>query len=135
MAIETEPGTSGRTGGGEPAGQAAARPWWMRPGILTGIIGAVAGYALGHWLGNLITSGYPQAGTGGGSPDSNDTPIVLGYLFLVVGWLAGMGIFNDLGRQMAAGGSPTSMPKPPAWPGTSGSRWTTRWSASSTWLA
>ncbi len=100
MAIETEPGTSGRTGGGEPAGQPAARPWWMRPGILAGIVGAVAGYAFGHWLGNLITSGYPQAATGGGSADSNDTPIVLGYLFLVIGWLIGLGVFNDLVKQV-----------------------------------
>src|SRR6266704_863432 len=100
MAIETEPGTSGRTGGGEPAAQPAARPWWMRPAIHTAIIGAVAGYMLGHWLGNLITSGYPQAAAGGGSPDTNDTPIVLGYLFLVIGWLIGLGVFNDLFNQV-----------------------------------
>src|SRR5215469_11936890 len=100
MAIETEPGKAGRTGGGEPGGAPQVRAWWARPALHTAIIGAVVGYAFGHWLGNLITSGYPQAATGGGSPDANDTPIVLGYLFLVVGWLAGMGIFNDLGRQM-----------------------------------
>ncbi len=100
MAIETEPGTSGRTGGGEPAAQPAARPWWMRPAIHTAIIGAVAGYVFGHWLGNLITSGYPQAATGGGSPDTNDTPIVLGYMFLVIGWLIGLGCFNDLVNAM-----------------------------------
>ncbi len=97
MAIETEPGRTG-TGGGAPAGGVRTRAWWMRAGIITGIIAAVIGYAFGHWLGNLITSGYPQAATGGGSPDSNDTPIVLGYLFLVIGWLAGVGVFNDLGR-------------------------------------
>ncbi len=100
MAIETEPGRAERTGGGEPHGPARARAWWARPALHTAIIGAVLGYAFGHWLGNLITSGYPQAATGGGSPDSNDTPIVLGYLFLVIGWLAGMGVFNDLGRLM-----------------------------------
>src|SRR5262252_7455891 len=100
MAIETEPGKAGRTGGGEPGGAPQVRAWWARPALHTAIIGAVVGYAFGHWLGNLITSGYPQAATGGGSPDANDTPIVLGYLFLVIGWLAGMGIFNDLGRQM-----------------------------------
>src|SRR5712691_3454196 len=100
MAIETEPGTSGRTGGGEPTAQPAARPWWMRPAIHTAIIGAVAGYVFGHWLGNLITSGYPQAATGGGSPDTNDTPIVLGYMFLVIGWLIGLGCFNDLVNAM-----------------------------------
>ena len=62
--------------------------------------GAVIGYVFGHWLGNLITSGYPLNQPGGGAPDTNNTPIVLGYLFLVIGWLAGMGIFNDLVRQM-----------------------------------
>jgi cytochrome c oxidase subunit 1 len=100
MAIETEPGKAQRPGGGEPAGEASARPWWLRPGIHAGIIGAVAGYAFGHWLGNLITSGYPLSLPGGGQPDFHDTAIVLGYLFLVLGWLAGMGVFNDLGRQV-----------------------------------
>src|SRR5579875_2407238 len=77
MAIETEPGTTQHPGGGQPAGGAARRPWWMRPAIHTGLIGAVIGYAFGHWLGNLIASGYQQVGTS----DQNDTAIVLGYLF------------------------------------------------------
>jgi cytochrome c oxidase subunit 1 len=38
--------------------------------------------------------------TGGGAADSNDEAIVLGYAFLVLGWLAGLGVFNDLVRQM-----------------------------------
>src|SRR5215470_15614456 len=96
MAIETEPGTTGRTGGGEPGGAAQVRAWWARPGLLTGIVGAVIGYSFGHWLGNVIASGYQQTSTA----DANDTAIVLGYLFLVIGWLAGMGIFNDLVRLM-----------------------------------
>ncbi|HEX9066156.1 MAG TPA: cbb3-type cytochrome c oxidase subunit I [Streptosporangiaceae bacterium] len=96
MAIETEPGAAGRTGGGEPVPQPRVRSWWMRPAFHTALLGAIVGYAFGHWLGNLITSGYPQAATGGGSPDSNDTPIVLGYLFLTLGWLIGLGVFNDL---------------------------------------
>ncbi len=106
MAIETEPTRTG-TGGGAPEGAAKLRAWWARPGMHFGIIGAVAGYAFGHWLGNLITWGYPQAAVGGGSPDSNDTPIVLGFLFLVIGWLIGLGVFNDLfammrGKQVAS---------------------------------
>ena len=92
MAIETEPGTSGRTGGGEPAAQPAAKPWWMRPAIHTGVLGAIVGYAFGHWLGNVIASGYQQRSTS----DANDTAIVLGYLFLLIGWLIGIGVFNDL---------------------------------------
>src|SRR5215831_15872573 len=101
MAIETEAGRTGRAGGDAPGGAASVRAWWARPGLHTGIVGAVAGYAFGHWLGNLIASGYPLSLPGGGQPDTNDTAIVLGYVFLVIGWLAGMGIFNDLGRQMA----------------------------------
>ncbi len=72
----------------------------MCPAVHTAIIGAVLGYVFGHWLGNLITSGYPQAATGGGSSDTNDTPVVLGYLFMVIGWLIGLGFFNDLFNQM-----------------------------------
>jgi len=32
--------------------------------------------------------------------DSSDWPIVLGYLLAIVGWLAGLGVFNDVIRQM-----------------------------------
>jgi cytochrome c oxidase subunit I len=100
MAIETEAGRTGRAGGGQPGGAASVRAWWARPGFHTGIVGAVVGYAFGHWLGNVITHGYPLIQPGGGAPDSRDTSIVLGYLFLVIGWLVGVGIFNDLVRQM-----------------------------------
>ena len=33
--------------------------------------------------------------------DSEDWPIVLGYAIAIVGWLAGLGVFNDILRQMA----------------------------------
>jgi cytochrome c oxidase subunit I len=97
MAVETTPG-AGRIepAGGEPAGPGRARPWWMRPAVHTGLLGAVIGYLLGHWLGNLLASGYEQVHFG----DQNDMAIVLGYAFGTVGWLAGLGIFNDLGRLM-----------------------------------
>ena len=36
-------------------GPESARPWWMKPAVHTGIIGAVIGYFLGHWLGNLLS--------------------------------------------------------------------------------
>ena len=95
MAIEIQPG-AGRmqpvAGGPEGAG----RPWWMRPAVHTGIVGAVIGYFLGHWLGNLLSSSYAQNALA----DSNDVPLVLGYVFGTVGWLAGLGVFNDLGRLM-----------------------------------
>jgi cytochrome c oxidase subunit 1 len=103
MAIETEPGTIQHSGGGEPTGSGGTRAWWMRPGLHTAAIGAVLGYAFGHWLGNHIASPFPN------SPaeyqqipfaDANDFAIVLGYVFTVIGWVAGLGVFNDLGRQM-----------------------------------
>ena len=73
-----------------------ARSWWLRPAFHTAIIGAVIGYVLGHLLGNFLASGYQQIPFA----DDNDFPIVLGYLFGVLGWLIGLGVFNDLYRQM-----------------------------------
>jgi cytochrome c oxidase subunit I len=87
----------GRTLGGRAPQASASRPWWRRPAVHTGIIGAVLGYFLGHWLGNLIASGYVQVQNSG----QNDFAIILGYVFGAVGWLAGLGVFNDLLRQMA----------------------------------
>ena len=92
MAVETQPeiAPSGRG----PAAPRPATPWWMRPGVHTGLIGAVIGYFLGHLLGNFLSSGYAQNSLS----DSNDVPIVLGYALAVIGWLAGLGVFNDLLR-------------------------------------
>jgi cytochrome c oxidase subunit 1 len=98
MAIETQPESAQAPGGREPGGPPKQRSWWLRPAWHTALIGAVIGYALGHWLGNFMTPGFEA--TGGGAPDSNDTAIVLGYAFLVLGWLIGLGVFNDLVRQM-----------------------------------
>ncbi|HVB46156.1 MAG TPA: cbb3-type cytochrome c oxidase subunit I [Streptosporangiaceae bacterium] len=104
MAIETEPGTTLHPGGGEPAGVPRARAWWMRPAIHTGLIGAVVGYVFGHWLGNYYATptatspaNYQQIATS----DANNFAIVLGYAFMVLGWLIGLGVFNDLVKQMA----------------------------------
>ena len=55
----------------------------------------------GHLLGGYLT------GTGNGLypnvalSDSEDWPIVLGYVAGIIGWLAGLGVFNDILRQMA----------------------------------
>ncbi len=100
MAIETQPEQTHGTGGSEPAGR-RRRPWWMRPAIHTAIAGAVIGYLLGHLLGNFLASSnvateYPNIVLS----DSSDWPIVLGYGFAIVGWLIGLGVFNDLFRQM-----------------------------------
>jgi cytochrome c oxidase subunit 1 len=95
MAIETQPERAEPTGRGPEA--APARPWWLRPGAHTGLVGAVAGYFLGHWLGNFLGGGYARSSLA----DTNDVAIVLGYAFAVIGWLAGLGVFNDLLGAMA----------------------------------
>ncbi|HSR83675.1 MAG TPA: cbb3-type cytochrome c oxidase subunit I [Streptosporangiaceae bacterium] len=100
MAIETQPERAQGSGGGQPAAARSSRPWWRRPAIHTAIIGAVIGYLVGSFLGSYLT------GTGNGLypnvslSDSKDWPIVLGYAFAVVGWLAGLGVFTDTFRQM-----------------------------------
>src|SRR5487761_1246642 len=94
MAVETQLETAQPSG---PAAPGLAKSYWMRPGIHTGLIGAVIGYVLGHLLGNFLSSGYAQNGLS----DSNDVPIVLGYALATIGWLAGLGVFNDLLRTMS----------------------------------
>ncbi len=96
MAIEIQPESAQAPGAGEPGAPRTARPWWLRPAWHTAIIGAVIGYFFGHFLGNWLGSGYQQVA----SSDDNDMAIVLGYLFLILGWLIGLGVFNDLVRQM-----------------------------------
>src|ERR1700730_18285666 len=91
MAIEVQPERAEPTGRG-PEIAGAGRPWWLRPGIHTGVIGAVIGYLLGHLLGNFLASGYSRTALA----DANDVAIVLGYAFAVIGWLAGLGVFNGL---------------------------------------
>jgi cytochrome c oxidase subunit I len=96
MAIETQPEKAQPSGRG-PAEPRPVKSWWMRPAVHTGLIGAVIGYFLGHLLGNFLSSGYAQNALS----DSNDVPIVLGYALATIGWLVGLGVFNDLGRTMA----------------------------------
>jgi cytochrome c oxidase subunit I len=97
MAIETQPEKAQQPGGRGPGEARPTRSWWLRPAIHTGIIGAVLGYLFGHWLGNFIASGYQQ----GATSNENDFAIVFGYVLGTVGWLAGLGVFNDLLRQIA----------------------------------
>ncbi|HEY2508219.1 MAG TPA: cbb3-type cytochrome c oxidase subunit I [Streptosporangiaceae bacterium] len=103
MAIETQPERAQGSGGGEPASAHGSRVWWRRPAIHTAIVGAVIGYLVGHLLGDYLTGATGAANQYPNVPlsDSEDWPIVIGYLLGVVGWLAGLGVFNDVFRQMA----------------------------------
>src|SRR5580658_2357799 len=107
MAIETQPERAQGSGGGQPGAAPSARPWWRRPAIHTALVGAVIGYLLGHLLGNFLAGAGASQYQNLALSDSSDWPIVLGYLLAIVGWLAGLGVFNDVLRQMA--GRPVSI--------------------------
>ncbi len=74
-----------------PTRRPTSRPAWLGQHLGTAVVGAVAGYAVGHWLGNQIASAYPNTA---GASGLNDTAVVLGLAFGVVGWLAGIGALN-----------------------------------------
>jgi cytochrome c oxidase subunit 1 len=57
----------------------------------TALLGGVGGYALGHFIGNNIAAGYIHTN---GESGVNDTAIVLGLAFGVLGWLLGSGALN-----------------------------------------
>ncbi|HUJ07609.1 MAG TPA: cbb3-type cytochrome c oxidase subunit I [Streptosporangiaceae bacterium] len=97
MAMQTQAGTVQGPGGGSPAPAGRHRPWWMRLGVHTGLLGAVVGYLLGHLLGTFMAAGYFQVAMG----DQNDMALVFGYVAGTIGWLAGLGVFNDILRQLA----------------------------------
>jgi cytochrome c oxidase subunit I len=96
MSIEIDRTREQQPGGPPSSGLKRAPVWWMRPNFATGVVGAVGGYFFGHWLGNQLGSGFQQ----GATSDQNNLSIVLGYLFLTLGFLAGLGVFNDLLRLM-----------------------------------
>jgi len=73
-----------------PGARARRRPAWLSQHIGTALIGAVAGYALGHWLGNVIAGNFAHVQATG----ENDVAIVLGLVLGVVGWLGGIGALN-----------------------------------------
>ena len=86
------------------------RPGWLRPNVLWAMGGAVVAYLIGHWLGNVIASGYQQVQGSG----QNDVAIVLGLSFGVVGWMAGIGGLNyPLAKMLGYELSPP--PPDPTW--------------------
>ena len=75
--------------------------------VLTAVVGAVAGYLIGHLIGahigTAVTSFSDETG-------QNDLALVLGYLFGVLGFFAGLGVFNYPARRML--GYPPALPRP-----------------------
>src|ERR1700691_5322494 len=69
----------------------APRPAWLSQHLGTALVLAVGGYALGHFIGNTIASGYANIA---GASAENDTAIVLGFAFGLVGWYLGIGALN-----------------------------------------
>jgi cytochrome c oxidase subunit 1 len=105
MAIAQQP-RQPQPGGVDPTPPLRRRSWWARPAIHTALLGAVIGYIVGHWLGVQVAGGYLHVAEG----DTNDMALVLGYLFATLGWLGGLGVFNDVFRQIA--GRPARAPEP-----------------------
>ena len=61
---------------------------WLGPNIWAGrSVGAVAGYAFGHWVGNLIAAGYPTSRGAARTTSPSSSACRSGWS----GWLAGGG--------------------------------------------
>ncbi len=86
MAIDIEPA---KPAVGHPPATARRSPWFGQ-NVFTAMLGGVAGYALGHWIGNTIAFGYPNTAGNG----ENDVAIVLGLTLGTVGFLLGSGSLN-----------------------------------------
>jgi cytochrome c oxidase subunit 1 len=101
-AAERLPGSSGELPPGHELRRRVPLPALLGPGILRALVLAGLGYLLGHWFGNALASGYQQVRQSG----DNNVAIILGYLFGVVGWVAGLGVLSYplakmLGRETA----------------------------------
>src|ERR1700733_9242123 len=69
------------------------RPAWVGQHVGTAAVGGIVGYVVGHWLGNLIASGYTNIQGSG----QNDVAVVMALClvcsFVVFGWMVGIGAF------------------------------------------
>jgi cytochrome c oxidase subunit 1 len=79
---------------------------WFTGNFFTGLVGGAIFYAIGHWLGNFIASGYTVVVNSG----QNEVAIYLSLMFGAVGFLAGLGVFN-YPIQKLLGWEPTDPPK------------------------
>ncbi len=107
-AAQTEAGHYGTT---RPRVQErAGRPAWLGQHLGTAVIGGVAGYAFGHFLGNVIASTYARVQTAGW----NDVAVVLGLVLGIAGWMIGIGALNYPFAKLA-GREPSYKEDPPDW--------------------
>ena len=67
-----------------------SRPGWFSQHLGTAVALAAGGYLLGHWIGNWMTSGYPNVALAG----VNAVPVTAGLIAGVIGWLLGIGALN-----------------------------------------
>jgi cytochrome c oxidase subunit 1 len=86
------------------------RPAWLSHHAGTALLGAVAGYALGHFAGNVIAAGQTVVKDTG----ENNVAVVLGLSFGVLGWLAGAGMLNYPAAKLI-GREPLPEPMAPNW--------------------
>lgn len=86
----TEESRAGTGQVGRVVARGRQRPHWMGQSVITGFIGAAAGYLLGHLFGNLIAGHYPVVVAMG----TNNVSICLGLALGTLGWLIGLGVFN-----------------------------------------
>ncbi|MBW4077828.1 MAG: hypothetical protein HIU84_04820 [Acidobacteria bacterium] len=95
MTISAERPTENAPGSLLPPAQAGRLGWTQRPGWMsqhlgTAIVLAIVGYLLGHWLGHEITGDYAYVQNSGQNSSAN----FFALLFMVVGWLTGIGALN-----------------------------------------
>jgi cytochrome c oxidase subunit 1 len=93
MTISAERPTEVESSSVSPVAIPEKRGWgsgWLSQHLGTAILGGFLGYIFGHWLGNYIASGYPYIANSG----QNSLADFLALLFMVVGWLLGIGALN-----------------------------------------
>ena len=93
MTISAERPTEVESSPVSPVAIPEKRGWgsgWLSQHLGTAILGGFLGYIFGHWLGNYIASGYPYIANSG----QNSVADFLALLFMVVGWLLGIGALN-----------------------------------------
>jgi cytochrome c oxidase subunit 1 len=63
---------------------------WLSQHVGTALVAGFLGYIFGHWLGNFISSGYSTVVNTG----QNSIADLLALVFMVLGWLIGIGALN-----------------------------------------